>query len=922
MSNQRQPTAMTLTTPVPPPAPKLFGRYPFLLTLVADLVDPMGAAKPLALMAVRGLPGVGKTALALGVVNSEHIVHEFPDGRAWLAFGPKPDIFLLLGQLLEQFGVNSSGLETTPLRADYLRTLLAGRRFLLCLDDIWEASHARLFLNAVQPPARTLLTTRSPQVAADLQAANHEVRVLSPWAAVQMLVAGGDAAAGAVAADQAGASSLAADVGYLPLALRVAGRRLDGLARVMGAQTAVAHLREEIASRLLTLRDAEPHLGVDAAEPALAAIVALSEEALPDEVRRALHQLAVFGGQPLDFDLPAMQAVWETDDASATDWLVALHNSGLLETSQEKSTQRFALHQIIAAFASQRLAADQPTAHHAHIAYAKYCAALVAGYDDDILNGRMTYDAPREWAHVTRAIEWLVRAWPTDNEAAQVLLAFTKDWRNVLYTNHDSRRLAWLQVGLQVAFRIGNSWDQANVLQAIGDVQQFRDDRAGALASYGQALALYRQVGSRLGEANVLQAIGDVQQFRDDRAGALASYGQALELFRQVGSRLGEANVLQAIGDVQQFRDDMAGALASYGQALDLYRQVGSRQGEANVLSARARVALGADRETAVELLGQAIELRDLTGDAYGKANDLRNFALALIQRGAATDATPYLAEAKRLFASQNLTGDAQLVDAQMQLAGPFATLFRSQALGEVMSNPMELFRDIGAATANIDMMSLIPLLPPAMQEALKSNDVAAMLSAAAHDLPPPIADVLKNLLNPTAIKDYLLHQAAIAREAGDRESLARHLSDLCEICMEFDDAQTLLAAAEELDEMEAANAETYQYWAEAAFDLGDMEKSHLAYCRAIELDPENASIRRNYANTLIKLKHLDEAASQLDIAETQEPASPYLALRRGELAQARGDRVQAQTWAAEALRRQPDWDEAQAILAWAQEKS
>ncbi|MFN8504164.1 hypothetical protein [Kouleothrix sp.] len=44
----------------------------------------------------------------------------------------------------------------------------------------------------------------------------------------------------------------------------------------------------------------------------------------------------------------------------------------------------------------------------------------------------------------------------------------------------------------------------------------FRDDRDAALTSHTQALALYREIGANLGEANMLQAIGDVQQFQDD----------------------------------------------------------------------------------------------------------------------------------------------------------------------------------------------------------------------------------------------------------------------------------------------------------------------------------------------------------------------------------------------------------------------
>ncbi len=76
------------------------------------------------------------------------------------------------------------------------------------------------------------------------------------------------------------------------------------------------------------------------------------------------------------------------------------------------------------------------------------------------------------------------------------------------------------------------------MLQAMGDVQQFRKDMQAALASYEQALGLFRQVGSKLGEANVRKAMGDVQQFRKDMQAALASYEQALGLFRQVGYQL------------------------------------------------------------------------------------------------------------------------------------------------------------------------------------------------------------------------------------------------------------------------------------------------------------------------------------------------------------------------------------------------
>ncbi len=117
--------------------------------------------------------------------------------------------------------------------------------------------------------------------------------------------------------------------------------------------------------------------------------------------------------------------------------------------------------------------------------------------------------------------------------------------------------------------------NQAKCFQWQGLFHHKRYHMPATLQSYEQALGLFRQVGSTLGEANVLKAIGDVQQFRHESDAALLSYQQALDLFRQIGYRLGEANVLQAIGDLQQFRDERDAALLSYQQALDLFRQVG-----------------------------------------------------------------------------------------------------------------------------------------------------------------------------------------------------------------------------------------------------------------------------------------------------------------------------------------------------------
>ncbi|MEG4289246.1 tetratricopeptide repeat protein, partial [Microcoleus sp. D2B6] len=171
----------------------------------------------------------------------------------------------------------------------------------------------------------------------------------------------------------------------------------------------------------------------------------------------------------------------------------------------------------------------------------------------------------------------------------------------------------------------GSVWEEANTLQAIGDVLQFLDRRDEALERYDKALKLYEQVGDNLGKANTLQAIGDVLQFLKRCDEALERYDTALKLYEQVGSNLGKANTLQAIGDVLQFLKRCDEALERYDTALKLYEQVGSNLGKANTLQAIGDVLQFLKRcDEALERYDTALKLYEQVGSNLGKANTLK----------------------------------------------------------------------------------------------------------------------------------------------------------------------------------------------------------------------------------------------------------------------------------------------------------
>ena len=142
---------------------------------------------------------------------------------------------------------------------------------------------------------------------------------------------------------------------------------------------------------------------------------------------------------------------------------------------------------------------------------------------------------------------------------------------------------------LSEAVKLRTQWqpgstDLGESLFYLGHALSWQDKWDAALASYQQALQLYRAVGARLGEANALTAIGDVQNFRDEREAALASYQQALQLFRAVGDRLGEANVHMAMGKSYMGRNNWQEAITFYEKALPLYRAIGAKLDQANTL--------------------------------------------------------------------------------------------------------------------------------------------------------------------------------------------------------------------------------------------------------------------------------------------------------------------------------------------------
>lgn len=330
-----------------PNAVRLFGRgaeverFVGLLTAPGD--DPVWA--------VRGLPGAGKTDFVRAVGCAPEIVEHFPGGVLYTEVGQAADVGEELRRWCIALGLEPPRSERADDFTELIRRELASRPALLVLDDVWEStvSAAQTLGDCRARGCALLHSTRSPDVANALAGSPDRAYLLpvlddAPAGALLR-----DHAPDAVAADPQGAVKLAASLGNLPLALKLAGHlaQRDDSPRPCHALLATWRVR------LKEMRGRERRPGMAAGELSLDAIISLSYDAMPDhDTRAAAASLSVLGAAPFDFDRAAIEVAWAAASAQAAAWIESFVTSGLLE--RNPTTRRYSLHQTVHAFLEER----------------------------------------------------------------------------------------------------------------------------------------------------------------------------------------------------------------------------------------------------------------------------------------------------------------------------------------------------------------------------------------------------------------------------------------------------------------------------------------------------------------------------------------------------------------------------------------
>ncbi len=545
-----------VSAPVPriqPPPKKFVGR-------VGDINEILSGFEGGAVIAgVRGMGGVGKTALAL--VLAEKLAGSYPDGQI----------------LVDMKGTDKKPLSAAEAMAHVVRaydpefkmplnegemagkyfSILHGKRALLLLDNAANREQVEPLL----PPkgCSLLVTSRNKFALPGLTEKDLDVLPLDDSKNLLLDIC-----------ERIGehAEELAKFCGCLPPALRNAASALKGTPNL----TPTGYIK-----RLSDLKTRLKLMDVEASFD-------LSYQLLTPELQRLWSLLSVF---PADFDLAGAAAVWEMEEMPSEDALGELIRWSLVDFSPSATGEggRYRLHDLARDFAGSRLdAADSEPARLRHAEHYRDVLSraneIYKQGKDGVLKGLQLFDQER--ANILAGQSWAEKNLDGNSSAAIDLCKSYPDiGAQVLDLRLSPREMIhWFEAALEASRRLDDKRAEGNSLGNLGLAYSDLGDPRKAIDFHDQALVISREMGDRRGEGADLGNLGSAYYRLGDPRKAIEYYEEALAISRETGDRRNEGvhlfNMslsLRALG-----QNERAASLAT--SALEIFEQIESPDAE------------------------------------------------------------------------------------------------------------------------------------------------------------------------------------------------------------------------------------------------------------------------------------------------------------------------------------------------------
>ena len=618
---------------IPPPPRDFKGREDEISDILSNF------KKGATITGLRGMGGIGKTALAL--VLADKIKSQFPDGQIFVDMrgtSSNPALPPLtpeeaMAQVIRAYQPADRLPENTNELRGLYHSVLAGKRVLLLLDN----AGSREQVEPLIPPNGSFLLITSRIKFALPGLAEKDLDILPPDKACELLLE-------IAPRIDSRAEGLAERCGYLPIALR-------------NAASAIAEKRDlSVPEYQRRLTDKMALLEL------VAGSFSLSYDLLTPGRKKQWRRLSVF---PEDFDRYAATAVLKMSPEASAEALSDLVRWSLVDfiPITDSEDGRYKLHDLARLFAESCL--DQEELADVQYKHANYYSKVLYKAEKfykkggmNVLEGLKLFD--REWANIKIGQAWAKSIIPISSKmkksnwksALQLASSYAVDGVNVLDLRlHPKEKISWLETGLKAAKMMGDRSAESAHLGNLGSFYADLGETRKAIGYMERALNVLRKIGDRKGEGADLGNLGNRYAELGETRKAIEYYEQALAISREIGDRRSEGAHLSNMGLVYADLNETRKAIEYYEQALAIAREIGDKQNEGESLCNLGKAYLDLNEtDKTIDYCTQSLDLARKIEHRNAEAEAFCTLGRAFTTRGDLPLAMDHCDQALKIF--------------------------------------------------------------------------------------------------------------------------------------------------------------------------------------------------------------------------------------------------------------------------------
>jgi tetratricopeptide (TPR) repeat protein len=590
-------------------------------------------------VAISGMPGVGKSALAIHVAQ-QLAESDFPDVQLYVdlrgADGDGLDPAEVLAGFLRAFGLDESSIpRDLQERSRLYRSQLAGKRSIVLLDNAQDEAQVRPLL----PGNGCALIITSRRVLGALAAQSIPLNVLSADEARDLL------------AKSIGMTRLEAEVRAAAEILRLC----DGLplAILIAGGTLKSKRHWSLAEYSQKLSDQRQRLErLQLSDLSVRASFELSYRELSVADGLLFGKLGILVGKDFGEELAA---VVHDADSPVIDGIERLIDAQLLEANLDR---RYRFHDLLRVFAREKLAESisleqQETIKQQIVNWGCERSQVM----NNLLNPVERHQIAQQWIESEKvaadfdeqgltlySLDWFEKEreqllstidWANDAERGYVVVSLARSLADFFQT-----RSYWQNWGkivlmaLEATSQMGEWYLKGIFITELGNMFCFQSRWNEAIEYFQQSLTIFRELGDRQREGHSLLGLGSVYRSQGQWTGAIDCLEQSLTIFRELSDspheklqqRHQEGKALNNLGNVYHSQRQWDKAIDCHQQSAIVKRELGDKRGEGLALNNLGNIYQAQNRcDEAIDCYQRSLIIQQALKDRHRESVALVN---------------------------------------------------------------------------------------------------------------------------------------------------------------------------------------------------------------------------------------------------------------------------------------------------------